>query len=72
MFKIGDQVSKVNVGGRIGSERVYEVATVTPIAELDEWSQNYFGGDVVYTLRKVGGKGKGGCLYAESQLVAAS
>ena len=73
MFKITDQVSKVNVNGRIGSDKVYEIATVTKVVDLDVHTQAGFEGEtVVYTLRKVGGKGKGGCWYTESQLVAAN
>lgn len=74
MFKVGEQVSKVNVGGKIGSEKVYEIATVTPVAEItDEFlSRKYADQEALYTVRKVGGKGKGGCYYASSELTAAS
>lgn len=74
MFKVGEQVSKVNVGGKVGSATVYEVATATPLADVtDAWLSNrYADEEALYTLRKVGGKGKGGCYYASSQLVAAN
>lgn len=73
MFTVGQQVTKVNVGGKVGSASVYEIATITQTSELDRWSRASFedeGHTVVYTVRKVGGKGKGGCWYTDSQLVA--
>jgi hypothetical protein len=73
MFSIGDQVSKVNVGGKVGSAKAYEVATVALVADLDKWTASGFENETaVYTLRKIGGKGKGGCYYGESQLIAAN
>lgn len=73
MLTIGQQVSKVDVNGRIGSQKVYEIATVVAVADLDAFAQKYFDGEeVVYTVRKVGGKGKGGCWYSGKNLVAAS
>lgn len=73
MFKIGDQVSKVNVGGQTGSARVYEIAQVIIVAELSEWGRiGWEDETVLYAVRKVGGKGKGGCYYKPSQLVAAN
>lgn len=73
-YQVGDKVSKVNVNGKVGSASVYEVATVTAVADLEKFSREHFerdGVDTVYTLRKVGGRGKGGCWYTESQLVPA-
>lgn len=76
MFQVGDQVSKVNVGGKTGSAKVYEIATVIPVSGLDEFMQGFMahhfpGTEFAYTVRKVGGKGKGGAWYSETQLTAA-
>lgn len=74
-FQIGDKVSKINVNGKIGSAKVYEVATITPLSEMHPVTARGFADEatdgVVYTLRKVGGRGKGGCWYPVAQLVAA-
>lgn len=72
-YQVGDKVSKVNIaGGNTGSAKVYEIATVNAVASLDQWDQAEFAGlEVVYTVRKVGGRGKGGCWYTEAQLAPA-
>lgn len=74
-FQIGDKVSKVNVNGKVGSATVYEVATVTSLSDMSAITAGSFADEatdgVVYTLRKVGGRGKGGCWYSVAQLVAA-
>lgn len=74
MFTIGQQVTKANVDGKVGSAKIYEVATITPLADCDELAQKMYGDQaadgMLYTVRKVGGKGKGGCWYTTTTLQA--
>lgn len=72
MFTIGQQVTKNSNGTvRQGSAKVYEIAFVFTVADLDERAQrSYEGEEFLYTLRKVGGKGKGGVYHVAAQLDA--
>lgn len=73
-FTYRQLVTKVNVDGKVGSSKVYEIATITPLADCDETARKIFGDQatdgMLYTVRKVGSKSKGGCWYTTSTLRA--
>jgi hypothetical protein len=72
MFTIGQQVTKNSNGSaKQGSARVYEIAFIYTVADLDSLAQSAYEGEaVLYSLRKVGGKGKGGVYHIAAQLDA--